>query len=213
MNKPQGTIAGVDVGGTFTDLLIFDAGGRIHIAKTPTTVDNQAYGVMNALTQSDKSLSDIDVIVHGTTTTTNAVLERKLARTGMITTKGFRDIIELGRRTRPQPYGMFGEFTPIIPRSLRLEVSERLNANGDVLTPLNTEELNSAVQQLLKLGCDSLVIHFLHAYANPQHEQQAAELAASVWPNTYITTGHSLLSEYREYERGVTASVNASVQP
>ncbi len=212
-NNKSGTIAGIDVGGTFTDLLIFDASGRVAFAKSPTTLDNQAFGVMNALSDSGKSLHDIDVIVHGTTTTTNAVLERKLARTGMITTRGFRDIIELGRRTRPQPYGMFGEFTPVIPRSLRIEVSERLDADGNVLTPLNVDELKSAVQSLINHGCESLVIHFLHAYANPQHELQAARVAASIWPNAYITTGHSLLSEYREFERGVTASVNASVQP
>ena len=105
MKKSSGVITGIDVGGTFTDMLVFDAGGSISFAKTPTTVDNQAFGVMNALAQSDVALSDIDTIVHGTTTTTNAVLERKLAPTGMITTLGFRDIIELGRRTRPQPYG------------------------------------------------------------------------------------------------------------
>ncbi len=213
MKKSSGVITGIDVGGTFTDMLVFDSQGSISFAKTPTTVDNQAFGVMNALSQSSIAITDIDTIVHGTTTTTNAVLERKLARTGMITTRGFRDIIELGRRTRPQPYGMFGEFTPVIPRALRLEVSERMDATGNVLTTLDEAELVQAVQQLLEQNCESLVIHFLHAYANPAHEQRAAEIAARHWPNGYITTGHSLLSEYREYERGVTASVNAAVQP
>jgi N-methylhydantoinase A len=213
MKKSSGVITGIDVGGTFTDMLVFDSQGSISFAKTPTTVDNQAFGVMNGLSQSSIAITDIDTIVHGTTTTTNAVLERKLARTGMITTRGFRDIIELGRRTRPQPYGMFGEFTPVIPRALRLEVSERMDATGNVLTTLDEAELVQAVQQLLEQNCESLVIHFLHAYANPAHEQRAAEIAARHWPNGYITTGHSLLSEYREYERGVTASVNAAVQP
>ncbi len=212
-NRSSGVITGVDVGGTFTDMLVFDSQGSISFAKTPTTIDNQAFGVMNALSQSDVAISDIDTIVHGTTTTTNAVLERKLARTGMITTRGFRDIIELGRRTRPQPYGMFGQFTPIIPRALRLEVSERMDSSGNVLTVLDEAELKQAIKQLLDQNCESLVIHFLHAYANPAHEQRAAEIAAQLWPNAYITTGHSLLSEYREYERGVTASVNAAVQP
>lgn len=212
-NRSSGVITGVDVGGTFTDMLVFDSQGSISFAKTPTTIDNQAFGVMNALSQSDVAITDIDTIVHGTTTTTNAVLERKLARTGMITTRGFRDIIELGRRTRPQPYGMFGQFTPIIPRALRLEVSERMDSSGNVLTVLDEAELKQAIKQLLDQNCESLVIHFLHAYANPAHEQRAAEIAAQLWPNAYITTGHSLLSEYREYERGVTASVNAAVQP
>ena len=214
-NKPGSTdvIAGIDVGGTFTDLLLFNAVGELVIGKTPTTLDNQAFGVMNALSQCDTELSAIDTIVHGTTTTTNAVLERKLARTGMITTRGFRDIIELGRRTRPQPYGMFGQFKPVIPRNLRLEVTERMDADGNVLIPLDEQEVIAAVQQLQAMGCESLVIHYLHAYTNTSHEQRSAEIAAQHWPNDYITTGHSLLSEYREYERGVTASINASVQP
>jgi len=206
-------IAGIDVGGTFTDLLLFKAGGELTFAKTPTTLDNQAFGVMNALEECAVDTASIDTIVHGTTTTTNAVLERKLAKTGMITTRGFRDIIELGRRTRPQPYGMFGQFTPVIPRNLRLEVSERTDADGNVLTPLNEQEVIDALRILKDMGCESLVIHYLHSYANTSHEKRTAEIAAEHWPNDYISTGHSLLSEYREYERGVTASINASVQP
>ncbi|ESY93291.1 hydantoinase/oxoprolinase family protein [Mesorhizobium sp. LNHC229A00] len=208
-------VAGIDVGGTFTDLLLIDGkdGGRVYLAKTPTTVDNQAFGVVSALGATGFPIDGIDLIVHGTTTTTNAVLERRLARTGMITTRGFRDVIELGRRTRPQPYGMTGTFVPIIPRNLRLEVSERVEASGAVRTPLDEAEMREAVQALIAAGCESLVIHFLHSYANPTHERRAAEIAAELWPNGYITTGHALLSEAREFERGVTASVNASVQP
>ncbi|RVD54339.1 hydantoinase/oxoprolinase family protein, partial [Mesorhizobium sp. M8A.F.Ca.ET.023.02.2.1] len=130
-----------------------------------------------------------------------------------ITTRGFRDVIELGRRTRPQPYGMTGTFVPVIPRNLRLEVSERVEASGAIRTPLDEAEMRDAVQALIAAGCESLVIHFLHSYANPSHERRAAEIAAEFWPNGYITTGHALLSEAREFERGVTASVNASVQP
>jgi N-methylhydantoinase A len=208
-------VAGIDVGGTFTDLILIDGrnGGRAFIAKTPTTVENQAFGVVAALSQTDFPIEAIDLIVHGTTTTTNAVLERRLAKTGMITTRGFRDIIELGRRTRPEPYGMTGRFVPVIPRDLRLEVTERVEAGGNVREKLNEEEVRVAVARLLAAGSESLVIHFLHSYANPAHELRAAEIAAETWPNDYITTGHSLLSEAREFERGVTASVNASVQP
>ncbi|OED38935.1 hydantoinase [Chromatiales bacterium (ex Bugula neritina AB1)] len=206
-------IAGIDVGGTFTDLLVFDSRGSILFGKTPTTIDNQAFGVMQALSNSGVSITSLDTIVHGTTTTTNAVLERKLARTGMITTRGFRDIIELGRRTRPQPYGMHGQFQPVIPRELRLEITQRTDASGDTLIDLDEDECRAAINSLLQMGCEALVIHFLHAYANPEHEQRAAAIAKELWPNNYITTGHSLLSEYREYERGVTASINASVQP
>ncbi|ADV09868.1 hydantoinase/oxoprolinase family protein [Mesorhizobium ciceri] len=213
---PQGNVvAGIDVGGTFTDLLLIDGsdGGRVYLAKTPTTVDNQAFGVVSALGATGFPIDGIDLIVHGTTTTTNAVLERRLAKTGMITTRGFRDVIELGRRTRPQAYGMTGSFVPIIPRNLRLEVSERVEASGAIRTPLDEAEMREAVQTLIAAGCESLVIHFLHSYANPAHERRATEIAAELWPNGYITAGHALLSEAREFERGVTASVNASVQP
>lgn len=207
-------VAGIDVGGTFTDLILLDGrSGSVRVAKVPTTTDNQAFGVVNALGATGVGAGEVDLIVHGTTTTTNAVLERRLARTGMITTRGFRDVIELGRRTRPQPYGMTGTFVPVISRDLRLEVTERVEASGAVREALDEQEVRTAVEQLLATGCESLVIHFLHAYANPAHERRAAEIAREVWPNGYITTGHSLLSEAREFERGVTASVNASVQP
>ena len=114
MSTNRGGIIGVDVGGTFTDLVVIDGKtGHIRIAKTPTTLENQAFGVLTALDDAQVKLPDINLIVHGTTTTTNAVLERKLSRTGLITTGGFRDVLELGRRTRPQAYGMTGQFVPV----------------------------------------------------------------------------------------------------
>lgn len=213
-----GLVAGVDVGGTFTDLVLFDPkSGSVQLAKVPTTLDpakgGQAAGVLAALETVSASLADIDLIVHGTTATTNAVLERKLCRTGLITTAGFRDVLELGRRTRPNAYGMTGRFVPIIPRDLRLEVPERMDAQGRVITALDESALEVAIKRLIALDCESLVIHFLHSYANPAHERRAAEMAARLWPTPYVTMGHALLSECREYERGVTAAVNASVQP
>ncbi|MGB3386365.1 MAG: hydantoinase/oxoprolinase family protein, partial [Pseudaminobacter sp.] len=212
--RTGGVVAGIDVGGTFTDLLLFDADtGGVRVAKTLTTPDNQAFGVVAALAQCGFPVDAIDLIVHGTTTTTNAVLERRLAKTGMITTQGFRDVIELGRRTRPQAYGMTGVFVPVIPRDLRLEVAERIEASGAVRTPLDEEGVREAVRLLLAAGCEALVIHFLHSYANPAHEERAAGIAAELWPNGYVTVGHRLLSEAREFERGVTAAVNAGVQP
>lgn len=209
-------IAGIDIGGTFTDLLLYDegkSGARVHVAKIPTTPANQSDGVLAALAAVGIDPATIDLIIHGTTATTNAVLERKVARVGLITTAGFRDTLELGRRTRPKPYGMTGVFEPLIVRQHRLEVPERMNAQGDVLTPLDEAAVADATRRLLAMGCESLVIHFLHAYANPAHELRAAEIAHRLWPNAYITCGSSLLSEYREYERGTTASVNAAVQP
>jgi N-methylhydantoinase A len=155
----------------------------------------------------------LQAVVHGTTTTTNALLERKIARVGLITTKGFRDVLELGRRTRPQPYGLRGTFHPLIDRELRLEVSERMDADGNVLTPLDEAAVADAAKALLAAGCEAVVIHFLHSYINPAHERRAAEIVRGLWPNPYVTPGHAILSEYREFERGVTAAVNASVQP
>ena len=209
-----GLVAGVDVGGTFTDLMILDpASGAVRLAKVPTTLPNQAGGVLAAFESAGADLRDVDLIVHGTTTTTNAVLERALCKTGLITTMGFRDVLELGRRTRPNAYGMTGRFVPIIPRDLRLEIPERMDAKGRIVTELDEAALRAAVQSLADQGCESLVIHFLHAYANPAHELRAAQIAAEIWPNNHITMGHALLSESREFERGVTAAVNASVQP
>ncbi len=209
-------VAGIDVGGTFTDLLLYEAAGdagTIRLAKIPTTAANQAHGVIAAIEALGVSPADLDLIIHGTTATTNAVLERKLARVGLITTMGFRDTLELGRRTRPKPYGLFGTFEPLVPRELRLEVPERMDARGQVVTALDEGAVRAAAEALLAAGCEALVIHFLHAYANPAHELRAGEIAREIWPNAYVTLGHALLSEFREYERGTTASVNAAVQP
>lgn len=209
-------VAGIDVGGTFTDLLLTEAdpsGVRVRLAKVPTTIRNQAEGVLAAISAAEVAPSALDLVIHGTTATTNAVLERKTAKVGLITTEGFRDVLELGRRTRPKPYGLFGTFEPLIPREWRREVPERVMADGAVRTPLDEEAVAAAVRALLAEGCEALVIHFLHAYANPDHELRAGAIARDIWPNSYITLGHALLSEFREYERGTTASVNAAVQP
>ena len=207
-------IAGIDVGGTFTDLIALDsATGEVRLAKVPTTAENQAFGVLAALDQAKVPLAALGMLVHGTTTTTNALLERKLAKTGLITTKGFRDVLELGRRTRPNSYGLKGWFEPLIPRELRMEVPGRMDAEGEEVAPLDEHAVREAVRQLAAAGCESLVLHFLHSYINPAHEKRALAIARELWPNRYVTAGHTILSEYREYERGVTAAVNASVQP
>ena len=218
MAAPSGGIVGCDVGGTFTDLILIEpaASGRpalVRIAKVPTTPDNQAFGVLAAIEAAGADLAGLDAIIHGTTATTNALLERKIARSGLITTKGFRDVLELGRRTRPKPYGMTGHFEPLIPRELRLEVDERMDAEGRVVRPLDEAGFVEAIRRLIEAGAESLVIHFLHSYINPVHERRALELARAAWPNGYITAGHAVLAEYREYERGVTAAVNAAIQP
>ena len=212
---PQRSLTvGIDVGGTFTDLLAIDSvSGAVKLAKVPTTGNNQAIGFMAALAEAGADPATLQAVVHGTTTTTNALLERKIARVGLITTRGFRDVLELGRRTRPQPYGLRGTFRPLIEREFRLEVPERMDADGKVLVPLDEAAVADVTKKLLTLGCEAVVIHFLHSYINPAHERRAAEIVRGLWPNPYVTAGHAILSEYREYERGVTAAVNASVQP
>src|SRR6266849_5536368 len=184
-------LVGVDVGGTFTDLVLVDeATGDVRVAKVPTTVANQAAGVQAALARVSAGAAELKVIVHGTTTATNALLERKGARTGLITTRGFRDVLELGRRTRPTPYGLKGTFEALIPRDLRLEVDERVDAEGLVVTPLATDQMREAVLRLRAQSVEALVIHFMHSYLNDAHERQA-----------------------REIERGTTAAINGFVQP
>ncbi len=209
-------VAGIDVGGTFTDLLLTEqdgAGVTVRLAKVPTSIANQAVGVVKAIEAAGVSPAELDLIIHGTTATTNAVLERKVAKVGLITTEGFRDVLELGRRTRPRAYGMTGTFEPLIERPFRREVAERMNAQGQVVTPLDEAAVKREAEALAAAGCEAIVVHFLHSYANPAHELRAGEIVRSVWPNDYVTLGHALLSEYREYERGTTASVNAAVQP
>jgi N-methylhydantoinase A len=207
-------IAGIDVGGTFTDLIVVEpASGEVRIAKVPTTVENQAFGVIAALDAAQVAPAALEAIVHGTTTTTNAMLERKIATVGLITTRGFRDVLELGRRTRPTPYGLKGRFVPLIERRFRLEVDERVDAEGEVLVPLAEAQVEAAARQLLALGAESVVIHFLHSYVNAAHEARAAEIVRGLWPNRYVTAGHTVVAEYREYERGTTAAVNAAIQP
>ncbi len=205
---------GVDVGGTFTDLVAVDgASGTFRVGKVLSTADNQARGVFDALREAAVPLAEVAAFVHGTTVGTNAVLERKGVACGLITTAGFRDILELGRRTRPHAYGLTGSFEAIIPRDLRLEVTERMDAAGRVLVPLDEGSVHDAVAELLRRGAAALVIHFLHSYANPEHELRAAEIARALWPNPFVTVGHEILREVREFERGSTAAVNAYIQP
>ena len=205
---------GVDVGGTFTDLLALDPErGVFRVAKVLSTPEDQSIGFIAGLAELETDLAAVAALVHGTTVATNAVLERKGARCGLITTAGFRDVLELGRRTRPNPYGMTGSFEALIPRDLRAEVPERIDAAGRVLTPLDEAAVRREVHRLRERGAEALVIHFIHAYANPAHEQRCAEIAREIWPNRFVTLGSDILREVREFERGSTAALNGYVQP
>ncbi len=205
---------GVDIGGTFTDTISINAStGAVGLSKVPSTPQNQAVGFINGLNKVEVDYRKIGWLVHGTTVGTNATLERNGAVCGLITTRGFRDILELGRRDRPHLFGLFGEFEPLIPRQMRLEVTERLDATGRVLKPLDEDEVRAAVKQLKEAGCESLLIGFLHSYANDSHERRAAEIAAEVWGTPYITTSADILAEFRETERFGTAAINAYIKP
>ncbi len=215
MNSPPNTWqAGIDVGGTFTDLLFVDQGAnRFRVVKVPSTPEDQSRGMLAGLRDSGLAVEDLAALVHGTTVGTNAILERKGARCGLITTAGFRDVLELGRRTRPFGYGMIGSFEALIPRELRLEVPERIDAKGNVLIPLDTDAVRAAMRRLLDLGAEALVISFIHSYANPVHEQSARTIAREIWPTAFISVGADILREVREFERTSTAALNGYIQP
>jgi len=209
-----GLTLGIDVGGTFTDVVCYDHdAATIRIVKVPTTVDDQSEGCVSAANALDVASTGIDTIVHGTTVGTNAILERKGVRCGLITTRGFRDTLELGRRTRPHAWGLTGSFEPLIPRHLRIEVDERIDAAGNVVSPLDEAAVRSAVRTLLDADVEALVVHFLHSYLNPAHEERVAEIVHALWPNACVTLGSRVLREIREFERASTATLNAYVQP
>ena len=205
---------GVDVGGTFTDLLLVDPdSASMRIAKVPSTPADQSDGFMAGLAALGEAADGFETVVHGTTVGTNAVLERKGVRCALVTTQGFRDTLELGRRTRPNPWGMFGSFEPIVPRERRFEVAERIDASGTVVTPLDEDAVREAVEAARATGAEALIVHFIHAYLNPDHERRAGAIAREVWPDVHITLGSDILREVREFERGSTAALNGYIQP
>ena len=218
-NSSAHLVLGVDVGGTFTDLFVLDErDGSAHIIKVPSTRGEEAKGFMHGVArvsgnQSGGAASSLATIVHGTTVGTNALLERKVARTGIITTRGFRDVLEMRRRDRPQTWGLRGSFEPVVPRDLRLEVDERVLADGSLHTALDLAQVRMQAQVLLDAGCEAICIFYINAYANPINEQQAVEVIRGMWPNSYVTAAIEVLPEIREFERCSTATLNAALQP
>jgi N-methylhydantoinase A len=204
-------IVGVDVGGTFTDLFLFDeAAQKFTVAKVPSQRGDEAAGFIAGL-QKLGALSDMSSIVHGTTVGTNALLERKGARAGLITTAGFRDVLEMRRRDRRQTWGLWGDFVPVIERDMRVEVAERTMADGTILTAIDPAEAAAAASRLRAAGAESLAIVFINAYANPENERAA--LAAIDWLNGHIACSSQILPEIREFERTSTTALNAYLQP
>ncbi len=207
-------IIGIDVGGTFTDLFVLDpVAQQVSILKVPSTRGEEARGFLDGVLRASPQVARIASIVHGTTVATNALLERKVARCGLITTRGFRDVLEMRRRDRPQTWGLTGSFTPVITRDLRLEVTERVLADGSVHTAVNLEEVRTAALALLAAGCQSVCVFFINSFANFGNEQAAVAEVRRHWPNQYVTASHEVLPEIREFERCSTAVLNACLQP
>ena len=207
-------IVGVDVGGTYTDVFFLnEANGACDVAKVPTTRGDQSQGIRNGIQQRLDRLDGVSTIVHGTTVGTNALLERKGARCGVITTEGFRDVLEMRRRDRPQTWGLWGKFEPIVPRDLRVEVKERVLADGTLLTPVDPEEVCAAARVLLERGAESVCVFFINSYANTENERIAVASVREIWPSEHVTASSEILPEVREFERASTASLNAYLQP
>ena len=207
-------IVGIDVGGTFTDLFFSGDAKRPHlILKVPSTPQDPSIGLLHSLKAAGLSATELDAIMHGTTIATNAVIERKGARCALVTTTGFRDILELGRRDRPHMYGLEGTHEPLVPRDLRFEVDGRLDFEGKVLVPLDEAGLRAIGAVLKELAVESVVISFMHAYANPAHELQAREILAQINPAWELVTATSVVREYYEFERTSTAVVQGYLQP
>ncbi|HHV36049.1 MAG TPA: hydantoinase/oxoprolinase family protein [Syntrophomonadaceae bacterium] len=204
-----------DIGGTFTDLVYLDEEtGQVGIAKTDTTPPNFEQGVINSIEKANFTKDEINFFVHGTTVIINALTERTGAKTGLITTKGFRDVLELGRSNRADIYNVYyRKPVPFVPRYLRLEVEERCNYKGEELVPLNEDDVRACLRQFKKEGVEAIAVCFLHSYANPAHEERCAEIIRQEWPEVAVTISSEITMEWREYERTSTAVLNSYVQP
>lgn len=209
---------GIDIGGTFTDLVVYDRStGRIAKGKELTTPDDPSRGVLTGLRKLlDGGIAPDSLyrIVHATTLFTNALIERKGARTGLITTEGFRDVLEIGRERKYELYDLFIAMPkPLAPRDLRMEVTERIGPDGAVITPLDENDLLEKVQALIDRGAEAVAIVFLHSYANPAHEDQALDAIERAFPDLIVTASHDVAPEIREYDRTSTTVTNAYVKP
>jgi N-methylhydantoinase A len=210
---------GFDIGGTFTDLIAVDESGSTSaVVKCPTTPQDPAKGVANGLKILFEKLGIsgdyLSHVVHSTTLVTNTVIERKGAKTALITTKGFRDVLEIGRERRITVYDIFEEKLPsLVPRYFRLEANERILQDGTVEKKINGKELATIARKLAKSGIESIAITFLHSYANPVHEKYAKRVISKAEPSLMLSISSELLSEWREYERTSTTVINAYAQP
>ena len=187
--------------------------GTATVAKVPTTRPDQSGGFLDGIKREVDDLRDVSVVVHGTTAGTNALLERKGAKTGVICTSGLRDVLEMRRRDRPRTWGLRGNFDPVVDRRNRLEVPERTLADGSIRTKVDLDAVRAAAQTLQSDGCEAVAILFANAYANPANEAAAVALVREIWPNAHVSASHEILPEIREFERFSTTALNAYLQP
>ena len=213
---------GIDVGGTFTDVVAIDDAGAVTLAKTTSTPQDQSIGVIDGLNRLAErlnlSVSDLlrkaERIVHGTTVATNALLERKGARVGLLTTDGHRDVLEMREGLKPERYNLrLAPPEPLVPRYLRLGVRERIDADGTVRIPLNRRSLNKAIAELKAESVESIAVCYLHSYRDPRHEMATREALKKALPDTYVSLSSDVLPQIKEFERVSTTVVNASVGP
>lgn len=207
-------LVGIDVGGTFTDLAYAEDGlTTSKVLKVPSTPDDPATGVLDALKAAGLDAGSLDAILHGTTIATNAIIERTGARCALITTKGFRDVLELGRRDRPDLYGLSGVQRPLITRDLRFEVAERVGHDGSVLVQLDSAAVEEIGRNLRELDVEAVIVSLLHSYVNPDHEEKVAEMLRRANPDIHVVISSEVVREYYEFERTSTAVVQGYLQP
>ncbi|MDA1325159.1 MAG: hydantoinase/oxoprolinase family protein [Proteobacteria bacterium] len=208
-------ILAVDIGGTFTDLVAYDLdSGAVRYAKTPTTYNDFVEGIFTCFSKADVSVRDAALVKHGSTLVINALIQRRGAKTALITTKGFRDTLEIGRGNRPTPFDLrYRRDDALVPRTLRFEVAGRIDGKGRELEPLDIKALDRLGDDFAALGIEAVAISFLNSYATPDHEAAAAKLLRSKLPDVYVTAGTELSREWSEYERTATVCANAYVGP
>jgi N-methylhydantoinase A len=210
---------GVDVGGTFTDFVAFDhTTGAVRLTKVPSTPRSPDRAVLNGLRKLHQTMgvdpATIDLFIHGTTVATNALIERKGVCAALVVTEGFRDVLHIGRQTRPRLYDFFARRPdPLIPRHLRYEVPERTLATGEVLRPLDEQAVHAVAQEIAAQGIEAVAVCLLHAYANPGHERRIRDLLQARVPGVQVVLSSDVLPEFKEYERMSTTVINAYVMP
>jgi N-methylhydantoinase A len=212
---------GIDVGGTFTDLLLFDErSGAMRLLKTPSTPSDQSVGILNGIQQlieeTGVPASEISALLHGTTVSTNIVLEEKGARVGLLVTENFEQVLHLARSQTPGPLAgwiIMQKPDPLADLELTRGIRERVSARGDVITPLDEASARKAVRELIELGAEAITISLLHSYANPQHEQRLKAIVEEIEPDMTVSLSSEILPEFREYERTLVTVMNAYVRP